>query len=181
MLQGQLETPDLLQARKAMQEQLAKNKELMQKVRVELPEEEPVDVPGEDSTSVAVPTVTAVAGGANPWMLGKPRSPAEEPERQEGLGAEVVPGAAESKEEAIEEEEEEEEMSEEEALLQDFAQKRQVRQQRAGSPDGRGEDGPCSSGQRRGVPGLFTARFPAPLLPPLLLGDFLTCHLSGRS
>lgn len=163
-----------------MQEQLAKNKELMQKVRVELPEEEPGHVPEEDPASVAVPAVTAGAGGANPWMLGKPRGPAEEPERQEGLGDEVVPGAAESKEERMEEEEEEE-MSEEEALLQDFAQKRQVRQQRAGSPEGRGEDGPRGSGHRRGVRGLFAARFPAPLLPPLLLGDFLTCRLSSRS
>uniref|UniRef100_A0A8B9RTQ4 U3 small nucleolar RNA-associated protein 14 homolog A n=1 Tax=Accipiter nisus TaxID=211598 RepID=A0A8B9RTQ4_9AVES len=39
-----------------------------------------------------------------------------------------------------EEVEEEEEMSEEEALLQDFAQKRHVRQQHAGSPEGQGEE-----------------------------------------
>ncbi|XP_075619911.1 U3 small nucleolar RNA-associated protein 14 homolog A [Balearica regulorum gibbericeps] len=123
-----------LEARKAMQEQLAKNKELTQKVRVELPEEEPGDVPEEDVTSVTVPTVPAGASGANPWMLGKPSSPAKEPEVQEGVGDVAVPGAAESKEE------EEEEMSEEEALLQDFAQKRHVRQQRAGSPEGRGAD-----------------------------------------
>ncbi|KAF1471649.1 hypothetical protein FQV18_0015469, partial [Eudyptula minor novaehollandiae] len=123
-----------LEARKAMQEQLAKNKELTQKVWVELPEEEPGDVPEEDLTSVTVP---AGAGGANPWMLGKPSGPAEEPEVQEGLGDVAVPGAAESKEEM---EEEEEEVSEEEALLQDFAQKRHARQQRAGSPEGQGEE-----------------------------------------
>lgn len=123
------------QARKAMQEQLAKNKELTQKVWVELPEEEPGDVPEEDLTSVTVPTVPAGAGGANPWMLGKPSGPAEEPEVQEGLGDVAVPGAAESKEEM-----EEEEVSEEEALLQDFAQKRHARQQRAGSPEGQGEE-----------------------------------------
>ncbi|XP_055674005.1 U3 small nucleolar RNA-associated protein 14 homolog A isoform X1 [Falco peregrinus] len=126
-----------LEARKAMQEQLAKNKELMQKVRVELPEEEPGDVPEEDLTSVAVPTIPAGAGRTNPWMLGKPSGPAEEPEVQEGLGDFAVPGAAESKEEM---EEEDEEVSEEEALLQDFAQKRHVRQQRAGSPEGQGAD-----------------------------------------
>ncbi|NWH24807.1 UT14A protein, partial [Grus americana] len=125
-----------LEARKAMQEQLAKNKELTQKVRVELPEEEPGDVPEEAVTSVTVPTVPAGASGANPWMLGKPSSPAEEPEVQEGVGDVAAPGTAESKEE----EEEEEEMSEEEALLQDFAQKRHVRQQQAGSPEGRGEE-----------------------------------------
>ncbi|NXS50556.1 UT14A protein, partial [Balaeniceps rex] len=127
-----------LEARKAMQEQLAKNKELMQKVRVELPEEEPGDVPEEDLTSITVPTIPAAASGANPWMLGKPSGPAEEPEVQEGLGEVAAPGAAESKEEI--EEEEEEEIEEEEALLQDFAQKRHARQQRAGSPEGRGEE-----------------------------------------
>ncbi|NXW95268.1 UT14A protein, partial [Alopecoenas beccarii] len=121
-----------LEARKAMQEQLAKNKELMQKVQVELPEDEPGDVPEEDLTSVTIPVG---AGGANPWMLGKPSGPVKEPEVQEGLGDIAVPGAAESKEEV-----EEEEMSEEEALLQDFAQKRNVRQQRAGSPEGPGEE-----------------------------------------
>ncbi|KAM9227052.1 U3 small nucleolar RNA-associated protein 14 homolog A [Leptosomus discolor] len=126
-----------LEARKALQEQLARNKELMQKVRVELPEEEPGDVPEEDAASVTVPTVPAGASGANPWMLGKPSGPAEEPEAQEGLGDIAAPRVAESKEE-VEEEEEEEEMSEEEALLQDFAQKRHVRQQRAGSPEGEG-------------------------------------------
>ncbi|NXW55660.1 UT14A protein, partial [Eurystomus gularis] len=126
-----------LEARKAMQEQLAKNKELTQKVRMELPEEELADVPEEDLASVTVPTIPAGAGRANPWMLGKPSSPAEEPEVPEGLGDVAEPGTVESKEEM---EEEEEEMSEEEALLQDFAQKRQVRQQRAGSPEGRGEE-----------------------------------------
>ncbi|XP_052669845.1 U3 small nucleolar RNA-associated protein 14 homolog A [Harpia harpyja] len=124
-----------LEARKALQEQLAKNKELTQKVRVELPEEEPADVPEEDLTSVTIPTIPAGASGANPWMLGRPSDPAEEPEVPEGLGDVAVPGAAESKEEV-----EEEEMSEEEALLQDFAQKRHVRQQQAGSPEGQGAD-----------------------------------------
>ncbi|XP_071613903.1 U3 small nucleolar RNA-associated protein 14 homolog A [Heliangelus exortis] len=125
-----------LEARKAMQEQLAKNKELTQKVRVELPQEEPGDPPGEDLTPVTVPTVPSCAGTANPWMLGQPSHPAEEPEGQEGLGEAMVPGAVESKEE----EEEEEEMSEEEALLQDFTQRREARQRRAGSPEGPGAD-----------------------------------------
>ncbi|XP_010565410.1 U3 small nucleolar RNA-associated protein 14 homolog A [Haliaeetus albicilla] len=123
-----------LEARKALQEQLAKNKELTQKVRVELPEEA-ADVPEEDIASVTIPTVPAGASEANPWMLGRPGDPAEEPEVPEGLGDVAVPGAAESKEEV-----EEEEMSEEEALLQDFAQKRHVRQQQAWSPEGQGAD-----------------------------------------
>ncbi|NWV06402.1 UT14A protein, partial [Ptilonorhynchus violaceus] len=128
-----------LEARKAMQEQLARNKELMQKVRVEPPEEEPSEVPEEDTTALPVPTGTS---GANPWMLGKPSSLAPEPEAQESPRDGPVPDAAESKEEMEEEEEEEEgeELSEEEALLQDFEQKRQARQERAGSPEGHGAD-----------------------------------------
>ncbi|KAM6253747.1 U3 small nucleolar RNA-associated protein 14 homolog A [Porphyrio hochstetteri] len=127
-----------LEARKAMQEQLAKNKELIQKVQVQLPEEEPADVPEEEPVSVTIPTVPADASGTNPWMLGKPSNPAEEPKVQEDLGDVAVPGAAQNKEEMSEEEEE---MSEEEALLQEFAQKRRVQQQqRAGSPEGQGAD-----------------------------------------
>ncbi|NXL64521.1 UT14A protein, partial [Chordeiles acutipennis] len=141
-----------LEARKAMQEQLAKNKELMQKVRVELPEEEPADVPEKDLTPVTVPVVPAGASGANPWMLGKASGPAEEPEVQEGLGDVAVPGAVENKEKKEEEEMSEEEVSEEEALLQDFAQKRQSRQQRTGSPEGRGE----GRGEELAAPGLVT-------------------------
>ncbi|NXY19581.1 UT14A protein, partial [Atrichornis clamosus] len=123
-----------LQARKAMQEQLARNKELMQKVRVEPPEEEPLDVPEEDTTALSVPTG---ASKANPWMLGKPSGPALEPGAQESPGDSTVPGAVENKEEM--EEEEEEELSEEEALQQDFKQKRQVWQEQAESPEGHGE------------------------------------------
>ncbi|NXY09725.1 UT14A protein, partial [Pteruthius melanotis] len=114
-----------LEARKAMQEQLARNKELMQKVRVEPPEEEPCEVPEEDTTALPVPSG---ASGANPWMLGKPSVPAPEPEAQEGPRDGTVPGAVEGKHEMEEEEEEEEEeLSEEEALLQDFEQKRRER------------------------------------------------------
>ncbi|NXD10245.1 UT14A protein, partial [Nothocercus nigrocapillus] len=122
-----------LEARKAMQEQLAKNKELMQKVRLELPEEEPGDATAEDPLPESVPTIPVDAGGANPWMLGKPSSPAKEPEVQEALGDFAEPVAAESKEGMSEEE-----VSEEEALLQDFEQKRHVRRQLAASPE------PCS-------------------------------------
>ncbi|KAJ7414747.1 U3 small nucleolar RNA-associated protein 14 A [Willisornis vidua] len=125
-----------LEARKAMQEQLARNKELMQKVRVEPPEEEPCDVPEENTVAVTIPTG---ASKANPWMLGKPSTPTPEPEAQEGPGDGTVPGAVESKEEM---EEEEEELSEEEALLQEFEQKRRARQEQAGSPEEHGADDP---------------------------------------
>ncbi|NXL20350.1 UT14A protein, partial [Setophaga kirtlandii] len=119
-----------LEARKAMQEQLARNKELMQKVRVEPPEEELCEVPEEDMDTMALP----MPSGANPWMLGKPSGLAAEPEAQEGPRDDIVPGAVENKDEM---EEEEEELSEEEALLQDFEQKRR---ERTGSPEGQGRD-----------------------------------------
>ncbi|NXT14822.1 UT14A protein, partial [Prunella fulvescens] len=121
-----------LEARKAMQEQLARNKELMQKVRVEPPEEELGEVPEEDTTALPVPS------GANPWMLGKPSGLAPEPEAQEGPRDDTVPGAVENKDEM---EEEEEELSEEEALLQDFEQKRR---ERTGSPEGHSKDHVCA-------------------------------------
>ncbi|NXF74181.1 UT14A protein, partial [Sclerurus mexicanus] len=127
-----------LEARKAMQEQLARNKELMQKVRVEPPEEEPCDVPEEDTVAMPIPSG---ASKTNPWMLGKPSAPTPEPEAQEGPRHCTVPGAVESKEEK----EEEEELSEEEALLQEFEQKRQARQEQAGSPEGHGEELEASS------------------------------------
>ncbi|NXB16934.1 UT14A protein, partial [Rhagologus leucostigma] len=132
-----------LEARKAMQEQLARNKELMQKVRVEPPEEELCEVPEEDTTALPVPTG---ATGANPWMLGKPSGPTPEPEAQEGPRDGTVPGTVESKDkmEEEEEEEEEEELSEEEALLQDFEQKRR---ERTGSCEGHGE----GHGEERGA------------------------------
>ncbi|KAF2987605.1 hypothetical protein EK904_014218, partial [Melospiza melodia maxima] len=123
-----------MQARKAMQEQLARNKELMQKVRVEPPEEELCEVPEEDTDTTALP----MPSGANPWMLGKPSGLAPEPEAQEGPRDDRVPGAVESKDEM---QEEEEELSEEEALLQDFEQKRR---ERAGSPKGQGRDHVCA-------------------------------------
>uniref|UniRef100_A0A8C5TZU8 UT14A protein n=1 Tax=Malurus cyaneus samueli TaxID=2593467 RepID=A0A8C5TZU8_9PASS len=152
-----------LEARKAMQEQLARNKELMQKVRVEPPEEELCEVPEEDTTALPVPTG---ASRANPWMLGKPSGLAPEPEAQEGPRDGAVPGAVESKDEV--EEEEEEELSEEEALLQDFEQKRQARQEQTGSPEGHDEEHGeeleasglvgwecCGAGQRKGGLGLL--------------------------
>lgn len=151
-----LEPLDFLQARKAMQEQLARNKELMQKMRVEPPKEELCEVPEEDTTALPVPTG---ASGANPWMLGKPSGPALEPEALEGPRDDTVPGTVESKDEM----EEEEELSEEEALLQDFKQKRW---ERTGRPEGHGEERGeeleasrwvgcecCGTGQRKGVLG----------------------------
>ncbi|NXO28350.1 UT14A protein, partial [Cisticola juncidis] len=123
-----------LEARKAMQEQLARNKELMQKVRVEPPEEELCEVPEEDTTALPVPTR---GSGTNPWMLGKPSGPALEPEEQEGPRDDTGPGAVENQDEM----EEEEELSDEEALLQDFKQKRR---ERTGSPEEHSEEHACA-------------------------------------
>ncbi|XP_041896042.1 U3 small nucleolar RNA-associated protein 14 homolog A isoform X2 [Corvus kubaryi] len=125
-----------LEARKAMQEQLARNKELMQKVQVQPPEEELCEVPEEETMALPVPTG---ASTANPWMLGKPSGPAPEPEAQEGPRDGTVPGAVESKDEM------EEELSEEEALLQDFEQKRR---ERTGSREGHGADETEASAER---------------------------------
>ncbi|NXF23275.1 UT14C protein, partial [Rhodinocichla rosea] len=119
-----------LEARKAMQEQLARNKELMQKVQVEPPEEELCEVPEEDTDTMALP----MPSGANPWMLGKPSGLAGGGEAQEGPRDDIVPGAVEN---GGGMEEEEEELSEEEALLQDGGGKRR---ERAGSPEGQGRD-----------------------------------------
>ncbi|NXK79298.1 UT14A protein, partial [Amazona guildingii] len=169
-----------LEARKAMQEQLAKNKELMQKVRVELLEEKPDGMPEEDLTSATVPTIPMDASRANPWLLGKPSSPAKELEAQEGQGDVSEPGAAESKEEM--EEEEEEEMSEEEALLQDFTQKQHMRRQQAGSPAGQGKElaAPdreglvccCRAGQGKGESESWAVSEPPGAIPiPLICAE----------
>ncbi|NWS81510.1 UT14A protein, partial [Toxostoma redivivum] len=121
-----------LEARKAMQEQLARNKELMQKVQVEPPQEEPCELPEGDTPALPLPTG---ASSANPWMLGKPSGPAPEPEAQESPTDDTVPGTVENKDEM--EDEEEEELSEEEALLQDFEQRRR---ERTGNPKGHSEE-----------------------------------------
>lgn len=166
------------QARKAMQEQLARNKELTQKVRVELPEEEPADVPEEDLTSTAIPPVSVGASRANPWMLGKPSDPAQEPDVPEDLGNAAVPVAVENKEEMSEDEEE---LSEEEALLQDFQQKRQARQRQPGSPEQHSEEltvlpGVCSVTEQSGSLGLCFHS--AVLFFPLLFMGWLFFHCS---
>lgn len=161
------------QARKAMQEQLARNKELMQKVRVEPPEEEPCELPEGDSPALPVPTG---ASAANPWMLGKPSGPTTEPEAQEGPRDDTVPGAVENKDEM----EEEEELSEEEALLQDFEQKRR---ERTGIPQGHskehGEELEALSwvgwqcwgtGQRKGDLGTVFGWFHTPVPYSMLFG-----------
>ncbi|KAL8180965.1 UNVERIFIED_CONTAM: hypothetical protein K2H54_043046 [Gekko kuhli] len=105
-----------LEARRAMQEQLARNKELTQKARpASDDEEESKDAKAEGGLVPDVINEGHVGMDPdNPWMLGKPSAESkEEPQAPEDdIGVE-------------EEEEEELAVSSEEALLQDFAQRRQ--------------------------------------------------------
>ncbi|XP_048370763.1 U3 small nucleolar RNA-associated protein 14 homolog A [Sphaerodactylus townsendi] len=106
-----------LEARRAMQEQLARNKELTQKAC-------PASGSEEDDTEAERGLVPEVINDShvgmdpgNPWMLGK----ASAESKEEPRAPEDVLG------DGAEEEEEELAVSGEEALLQDFAEKRQSR------------------------------------------------------
>ncbi|EMP32091.1 U3 small nucleolar RNA-associated protein 14 like protein A [Chelonia mydas] len=121
-----------LEARKAMQEQLSRNKELTQKVPVEPEGEEEGDMAGEDLLPDSINEVQPSTDGANPWMLGKPSSEAKDSGTQEDpkdLRESAAPEDAGN---------EGEEMSEDEILLQDFEQRRCTRQQQTGSPEPEG-------------------------------------------
>ncbi|XP_005310968.2 U3 small nucleolar RNA-associated protein 14 homolog A isoform X1 [Chrysemys picta bellii] len=120
-----------LEARKAMQEQLARNKELTQKVPMEPEGEEEGDVAGEGLLPDSINEVQPSMDGANPWMLGKPSSEAKDSGMQEDP---KDPRESVAPEDAGNEGEE---VSEEEILLQDFEQRRCTRQQ-AGSPEPKG-------------------------------------------
>ncbi|CAM5165614.1 unnamed protein product [Natator depressus] len=121
-----------LEARKAMQEQLSRNKELTQKVPMEPEGEEEGDMAGEDLLPDSINEVQPSTDGANPWMLGKPSSEAKDSGMQEDpkdLRESAAPEDAGN---------EGEEMSEDEILLQDFEQRRCTRQQQTGSPEPEG-------------------------------------------
>lgn len=120
-----------LEARKAMQEQLARNKELTQKVPMEPEGEEEGDMAGEGLLPDSINEVQPSTDGANPWMLGKPSSEAKDSGIQEDP---KDPRESVAQEDAGNEGEE---VSEEEILLQDFEQRRFTRQQ-AGSPEPEG-------------------------------------------
>ncbi|XP_044887357.1 U3 small nucleolar RNA-associated protein 14 homolog A isoform X2 [Mauremys mutica] len=120
-----------LEARKAMQEQLARNKELTQKVPMEPEGEEEGDMAGEGLLPDSINEVQPSTDGANPWMLGKPSSEAKDSGIQEDP---KDPRESVAQEDAGNEGEE---VSEEEILLQDFEQRRFTWQQ-AGSPEPEG-------------------------------------------
>uniref|UniRef100_H3B347 UTP14C small subunit processome component n=1 Tax=Latimeria chalumnae TaxID=7897 RepID=H3B347_LATCH len=111
------------EARKAMQEQLEKNKELTKKLPVpsdseeEEAEDPEVDVPIPDFVNEAGVDSTCT----NPWMLGRLTTDDKATEAEEG---DMEPAALKDAGNASEEEEE---ISEDEALLKEFDEKRRLR------------------------------------------------------
>ncbi|CAK6450302.1 unnamed protein product [Pipistrellus nathusii] len=113
-----------LEARQAMQDQLARNKELTQKVQMasESEEEEAGEEEG-DLVPDAVNEAHMTADGLNPWMVGNHSSDAKEAEIQkdpEQLPEPVANEASESEEEEIP-------VAEEEILLKEFEERRLLR------------------------------------------------------
>ncbi|ELK12146.1 U3 small nucleolar RNA-associated protein 14 like protein A [Pteropus alecto] len=113
-----------LEARQAMQEQLARNKELMQKLQVTSESEEERGTEEEDDfVPDAVNEVQMTADGPNPWMVRNHSGDAKEAEIQkdpEKLREPVADKASES-------EEEERPVEEEEILLKEFEERRLFR------------------------------------------------------
>ncbi|KAL2768189.1 U3 small nucleolar RNA-associated protein 14-like protein A isoform 1 [Daubentonia madagascariensis] len=115
-----------LEARQAMQEQLAKNKELTQKLQVTSEsEEEEEGTEGEESLVPDVLNEAQMnADGPNPWMLRTCTSDAEEAEIQED--PEQLPEPVAHK--VSESEGDERPAAEEEVLLKEFEERRSLRQ-----------------------------------------------------
>ncbi|XP_048192159.1 U3 small nucleolar RNA-associated protein 14 homolog A isoform X2 [Perognathus longimembris pacificus] len=117
-----------LEARQAMQEQLAKNKELTQKLQV-VSESEGEEGGAEEEEPLVPDTVNEVqlnGGGTNPWMFRKCSGDIKEgeiqadPEDPEQLPESVAHELSES-------EEDERPVEEEEILLKEFEEKRSLR------------------------------------------------------
>ncbi|XP_075042338.1 U3 small nucleolar RNA-associated protein 14 homolog A [Mixophyes fleayi] len=113
------------EARKAMQEQLQRNKELTRKVQVVSESEE------SEKEEEIVPDFVNEAEmnleGPNPWMTGKLRREDEDLGDKEGEGEAQIEAEVNTKPD--EEEEEEDEDSEEETLLKEFEDKRRLRKE----------------------------------------------------
>lgn len=108
-----------LEARQAMQEQLARNKELTQKIqRASESEEE-----GEPLVPDVVNEVQVKVNGPNPWMFRNHSSDAREAEVQEGPEEGAEPAGHEASES-----EEEGPGAEEDMLLKEFEERRSLRQ-----------------------------------------------------
>uniref|UniRef100_A0A8B9XRD0 U3 small nucleolar RNA-associated protein 14 homolog A n=1 Tax=Bos mutus grunniens TaxID=30521 RepID=A0A8B9XRD0_BOSMU len=115
-----------LEARQAMQEQLARNKELMQKVQAASESEEEEEVQEEEEEPLVPDMVNGVqikANGLNPWMFQNHFIVAKEAEVQKDLENPAEPEAQETSES-----EEERAVVEEETLLKEFEERRSLRQ-----------------------------------------------------
>ncbi|KAG8552969.1 hypothetical protein GDO81_003191 [Engystomops pustulosus] len=119
------------EARKAMQEQLQKHKELTTKIAVVTEEKEEEEREEEEEQQEIIPDFVNDAQmsleGANPWMTGKLRSDAKDAGTAEEAQGQVE-AAAKSNEPEKEESEEEAE-SEEETSLREFQDRRRLRKQ----------------------------------------------------
>ena len=114
------------QARQAMQEQLARNKELTQKVRAASESEEEGEGQEEEEEPLVPDLVNGVqikANGLNPWMFRNHFIDAKEAEVQKDLEDPAEPEAQETSES-----EEEKAVVEEETLLKEFEERRSLRQ-----------------------------------------------------
>ena len=114
-----------LEARQAMQEQLARNKELMQKVRAASESEEEEEGQEEEEEPLVPDMVNGVqikANGLNPWMFQNHFIDAKEAEVQKDLENPAEPEAQETSES-----EEERAVVEEESLLKEFEERRSLR------------------------------------------------------
>lgn len=115
-----------MEARQAMQEQLARNKELTQKVRAASESEEEEEGQEEEEEPLVPDMVNGVqikANGLNPWMVQNHFTDAKEAEIQKDLEDPAEPEAQETSES-----EEERAVVEEETLLKQFEERRSLRQ-----------------------------------------------------
>ncbi|XP_057574940.1 U3 small nucleolar RNA-associated protein 14 homolog A isoform X2 [Hippopotamus amphibius kiboko] len=115
-----------LEARQAMQEQLARNKELTQKIQVASESEEEeggAEEEGEPLVPDVVNEVQMKANGPNPWIFRNHSSDTKEAEVQEDPEEPAEPAAQEASES-----EEEGAVAEEEILLKEFEERRSLRQ-----------------------------------------------------
>uniref|UniRef100_A0A452FPY0 UTP14C small subunit processome component n=1 Tax=Capra hircus TaxID=9925 RepID=A0A452FPY0_CAPHI len=115
-----------LEAHQVMQEQLARNKELAQKVWVASESEEEEEGQEEEEEPLVPDMVNGVqikANGLNPWMFWNHFTDAKEAEVQKDLEDPAEPEAQETSES-----EEERAVVEEETLLKEFEERRSLRQ-----------------------------------------------------
>nr|XP_033800425.1 U3 small nucleolar RNA-associated protein 14 homolog A isoform X2 [Geotrypetes seraphini]XP_033800426.1 U3 small nucleolar RNA-associated protein 14 homolog A isoform X2 [Geotrypetes seraphini] len=121
------------EARQAMQEQLAKNKELTKKLQV-VSDSDEAEVEEETLVPASINEVQLSADSSNPWMLGKLGSDAKDSGIEEEL--QEPPILSDTGTKNIEEEEKELELSEEETLLQEFEERCHLRKQQQKVEDG---------------------------------------------